>query len=62
MKKVNPPGKSIRKRAEEKLKKEKFKIDRGIGEMDSLKLLHELQVHQIVPVSVSGILTWIRKK
>jgi PAS domain S-box-containing protein len=37
----------LRRNAEELLKKKQDKIDREVIETDSIKLLHELQVHQI---------------
>jgi two-component system, chemotaxis family, sensor kinase Cph1 len=38
---------SIRKKAEAILEKKILQVDRSLSEADSLKLLHELQVHQI---------------
>jgi PAS domain-containing protein len=37
----------LRRNAEEVLKKKQIKIDKAVLETDSIKLLHELQVHQI---------------
>jgi PAS domain-containing protein len=37
----------LRRNAEELLKKKQIKIDKATMETDSIKLLHELQVHQI---------------
>ena len=37
----------LRRNAEELLKKKQYKMDKLVNETDSVKLLHELQVHQI---------------
>ncbi|HEX2962476.1 MAG: ATP-binding protein [Bacteroidota bacterium] len=43
----NPKEDSLRRKAEEKLKKQQNKTESYPSEADGLKLLHELQVHQI---------------
>ena len=40
-------AKQLRLKAEEQLKKKSKKVDNAVVEIDSKKLLHELQVHQI---------------
>src|ERR1035437_10957841 len=38
---------NLRRKAEEQIKKESTSSDQSLSEGDTLKLLHELQVHQI---------------
>ena len=46
--KSNPEdGSRLRQRAEEKLKQQKSQTNKAVSEADMLKLIHELQVHQI---------------